>query len=354
MSFIEAGQALGDYVVKKLISSAPLGEVYFAFDEHNNKDVVITLLAEAVCLNDPLYQQLKEDFNRLKNINNPLIPHSHNIIEEKDFRYFVSNIPQNTTCLSDVIKSGNVLAQETAISVIRKIAAALEDIWENHGAIHSSLRPENILVNEMNEVYILNFGLEESVDSCLRATVESSKNLRKHLNLNRYRCPVMAQTKEYSCRSDMYSLGICFYEILTADEPFISTESAIVTHLLHDESKIDNLIKRDFPINVIDLIASMIATDPELRPKRWHDVVKDLDSMKQSKMFKTLKAPDKEIVIESNPQPSSVFIISIVILIMALILFLLSILLTNKLLTMESDFIQEFASINAFLQIQLS
>ena len=335
MAVINTGEKLGSYIVQRTLCSGPLGDTVFAYNGEDNAEVAITIVNQSIVSNDLIYEEFKQDFDRLAKVTHPSIASVDKIHQEGDLHYFISKIPPSSKSINDVLKSGKVLELESAVSVINKIATALNSAWDQYGVIHSSLRPENLIVTPANDVCILHFGLEESIDSTLRSTVESSKNLRRYLNVNRYRCPFMSQSKDYNCRSDMYSLGVCFYEILTADEPFISSEAEIVTHLLHDESKIDNLIKRDFPIKIVELIAAMIATDPERRPKSWQEIINILETMNQSNTFRTVNAPEREIIIDSSTKPSSIFIITIVILIMAFILFLLSILMTNKLITQD-------------------
>ena len=335
-SSLSIGSAIGEYIVQEALTNSPIGDYCFGFHYSTNAPVMICQLSSLLHQDQLLFQQFQNDLKRLQIIKHPSIAELEKSFEFENNFFYVLKLPENGKTIFEVLKSGEVLEENTAVSVVLSIAETLNDVWQIFGLVHSSLRPENIFVTPDNNVLILNFGLEESINKSTRSTVDSAENLGRTLEINRYKAHDKVKN---TIKSDIYSLGICFYEMLTCGEPFEFDDKEIVSHLIHDDVDKNNLLE-DSGISSpsIALISKMIAIDPERRPSKWHFIIEELAKIANPGKFKTTtirksmksKLANEEIIIESEPKKGSLLMLILVVFVMVMISLLISVYLANS------------------------
>jgi serine/threonine protein kinase len=134
---------------------------------------------------------------------------------KQDAQIFIAMTFVEGESLSDIIKREKYLPVKNAIYIAWQIARGLEYAHER-GVIHRDIKPSNIMIMKNNEVCIIDFGISLSTDS-LRHTQAGMT-----MGTPEYMSPEQCQNKNVTLQSDIYSLGIVFYEMLSGDPPFVS------------------------------------------------------------------------------------------------------------------------------------
>jgi serine/threonine protein kinase len=271
-----AGSQLGPYLVQALVHEDGLAEVYRARDTRLNCDVALQLTQSPIGSDG--FVRFMEACRRSALFSHP------NVLAVYDFGwhdsrpFLVSELLQGET-LRARMASGR-LATVTAAAVAMQIADGLEAAHLS-GFVHAELRPENIFVSACGRVKILNFGPprslaetlelfeQDSADSVTRAVV---------VNALAYMSPEQARAASIDPRTDIFSLGLILYEMVTGVAPFrrnspIETLVAVVgddpTEELHDHLSV--------PYDLRRLIRRCLEKDPERRVQSARDVRSSLE-----------------------------------------------------------------------------
>ncbi len=165
---------------------------------------------------------------------------------------------------------------DKAHTIMKNTAAALRDVHQN-GLIHRDIKPDNILVNPAGDVKLIDF-----------STVIKCSNLSQFLSLGRktsgtpsYISPEQIANKRLSPSADIYSFGATLFELLTGRPPFISdTQDALLKQHLQAKPKPVHRYNREVSTDLDKLISSMLAKDPDQRPRDMAEVCTRLSRMK--------------------------------------------------------------------------
>lgn len=200
------------YKITSLIGQGGMADVYLAYDSILKRDVAIKLLRESLA-DDPVHvERFRREASVVASISHP------NIIEIYDFgedhnQYYIAMeyVPGQT--LKDLIIIRNHLSNEEAINIMKQIVSGVACAHE-HGVIHRDLKPQNILVTNSGVAKIGDFGIA-SISALTKVTQGDTIMGSLH-----YISPEIAKGEQATNQSDIYSLGIMFYEMLTGKVPF--------------------------------------------------------------------------------------------------------------------------------------
>ena len=172
------------------------------------------------------------------------------------------------------LKRQGRLPLDQVLNIAHKLCDAL-DAAHSEGIIHRDLKPQNILVDKDNNVYISDFGLAKS----LEAGVAKMTHTGQLLGTPRYMSPEQVQGKEADYRSDLYALGLIFYEMATGTVPFTS-ESVYQTMLLRTQERPKDpvLLNPELPEFLGQIIMRCLETDPAQRYQSAREILHDLDA----------------------------------------------------------------------------
>ena len=175
--------------------------------------------------------------------------------------------------LSDIIKREKTLPVKNAIYIAWQIARGLEYAHER-GVVHRDIKPSNIMIMKNNEVCIIDFGISLSTDS-LRHTQAGMT-----MGTPEYMSPEQCQNKNVTLQSDIYSLGIVFYEILSGDPPFVSVAGSNSHAILykHLNEKPASLKKKNASVSTAleKIIDKCLEKDTANRYANFSEFIKDL------------------------------------------------------------------------------
>jgi len=234
-----SGTNLGRYKIDKKIGAGGMGEVYLAHDERLNRNVALKVLLPEFCCDAERVQRFKTEAKAASALNHPSIITIHEI-DEDDEKLFIATEYVDGETLREKIRKQELTLLD-AIKIAEQIADALAVAHEAH-IVHRDIKPENIMIRGDGYAKILDFGLAKpTVLHPLSGAEDATLQMIKTqpgmvMGSVRYMSPEQARGKETDARTDVWSLGVVFYEMLCGKNPFEGeTVSDSLAALIHVE-----------------------------------------------------------------------------------------------------------------------
>jgi serine/threonine protein kinase len=249
-------QKLGKYNIVGKIGKGAMGEVYKGHDPILNRFVAIKIIADTLGTDADLVERFKREARNAAQLNHPNIITIFDFVEEEGHLYMVMELLEGQD-LKELIKSGVPLTMEQILGIMEQIADGL-GFAHSRGVIHRDLKPANIHVSKNGQVKILDFGLvhEASSDMTKTGQVMGTPN---------YMSPEQVQGLRVDPRSDIFSLGAVFYELLTRKKPF-SADSIHATMFKVVQGDREPLAQyTHLPKPLVSMVDRALDKDPEGR-----------------------------------------------------------------------------------------
>jgi serine/threonine protein kinase len=252
------GTPFGRYRLVELLGQGGMGEVWRALDtETNNRTVAIKLLAPHLAQDDVFVQRFRREADAAARLSNPHIIPIHNY-GEIDGRLYVDMRLIEGRDLQEVLAAGP-LPPARSVEIVGQIAKALQ-ASHRVGLVHRDVKPSNILVDQDDYAYLIDFGIASDVT---RAKLTKTGMLVGTLA---YMAPERFTTGSAGAGADVYSLACVLHECLTGMQPYPgdSAEQQISGHLTQDPPKPSRL-NATLPEAFDEVIARGMAKDPAAR-----------------------------------------------------------------------------------------
>lgn len=212
---IKSETQLGKYIVKRPIGKGGMADVYLAKDTVLGRDVAIKVLPPEMAQNKEWLARFNQEVLATANLFHPNIVTVYDVGHEQEVHFYAMEyLPSGD--LKQRIEQG--LTVHLALRYLRQIAEALE-YAHRKGFIHRDIKPENILFDEDGHAKLTDLGIAKAIKDSQLVT-----NSRQSVGTPRYISPEQAQGESIDERSDIYSLGIVFYEMLTGEVPYDDKE----------------------------------------------------------------------------------------------------------------------------------
>src|SRR5918998_2830201 len=248
------------YTRGELLGSGGMAEVYLAHDEVLDRDVALKVLTERHARNEESVERFRREARSAAFLNYPNIVSIYDQGCSEDGTYYIAMeyIPGGT--LKDRILSEGPLDPDTATELSLQVAQALGHAHE-HGVIHRDIKSRNILLTEAGYAKVTDFGIARAATA---TTTSSRSNLV--LGTPGYISPEQAMGESVDPRSDLYSLGVVLYEMLTGTLPY-GGESPVSMALKHvdEPPRSPREANPNVPASLNALTAKLLAKDPEDR-----------------------------------------------------------------------------------------
>lgn len=250
------GQLLNErYRIKSRIGGGGMANVYLGYDIILKRDVAIKVLRPEFA-NDPEFiERFDREALAATSLAHPNIVSIYDVGEEGDIFYIVMEYVDGET-LKDYVKKHGKLSVEETIDIMEQLTSAIQHAHEN-GLIHRDIKPQNILIDRSGKIKVTDFGIAVA----LSATALTQTN--SVLGSVHYLSPEQARGGKATKLSDIYSLGIVFYELVTGELPFTgqSPVSIALKHL-HDETPSVRKLNPAIPQSVENIILKATAKNP--------------------------------------------------------------------------------------------
>lgn len=259
------------YKIIKHIGQGGMADVYVAYDNILKRDVAIKVLREDLN-NDPVsVMRFKREASASTSLSHPNIVDIYDVGEFRDHYYIVMEYIKGHT-LKEVITKRGALMVDEAIAIMKQLVSATLEA-HRRGIIHRDIKPQNVLVKADGSVKMVDFGIALASGS-MQLTQSDSIMGSVH-----YLAPELAKGEQASEQSDIYSLGIVFYELLSGDVPFKANQ-AVQVALMHMKNKMPNVkdINPSVPQSVENIILRATSKDKAFRYKNCEEMLLDLNT----------------------------------------------------------------------------
>jgi eukaryotic-like serine/threonine-protein kinase len=264
------GTSVGRFLLRERLGRGGMGEVYRAEDTKLNRSVAIKRMSDAV-RSDPDYRRrFAKEAERASQLSDPHIAALYDILEEKGDIFLVMEFVEGSNLRQ-------LLVRETKLKDFLTLAIqAAEGLRAAHARqiVHCDIKPENIMISTSGVVKILDFGVARQLTGGQGLTSFTSETI-KLSGTPGYMAPEVMLDEAPDQRSDIFSLGVVFYEALSGDHPFRKrTVFETADSVLHTEPAALNSVGVEQRLS--EIIGRMMAKDPAQRYQNVNDVVTDL------------------------------------------------------------------------------
>ena len=264
------GRLLGNrYEILEKVGDGGMATVYKARCTLLNRYVAIKVLKSEYINDETLSKKFATEAQAAASLSHPNIVSIYDVGKEENISYIVMELVEGKT-LKDIIKEEGKLHWKKACKIAHQISQGLEHAHKNH-IVHRDVKPQNIIVTSDLNVKVADFGIAKAATS---ATITISGDTMGSVH---YFSPEHAKGGLTTNKSDIYSLGIVLYEMLTGILPF-NGESPVSIALKHvqEEAKKPSEIEMSVPTSVNNIVMKAIQKDPNLRYQNIADMALDL------------------------------------------------------------------------------
>lgn len=290
---IEKGQKINDrYEIIKSIGEGGMANVYLAYDTILDRRVAIKVLRGDLSNDEKFVRRFQREALSASSLSHPNIVEMYDVGEDNGIYYIVMEYIEGKT-LKQLIKKRGSLTLSEAIDIMLQLTDGISHAHDSY-IIHRDLKPQNILIKEDGMIKITDFGIAMALNSTQLTQTNSVMGSVHYLP------PEQASGKGSTIRSDIYSMGILFYELLTGSLPF-KGENAVEIALKQLRDDIPRIRKKNpaIPQSVENVVLKATAKNPKNRyadAKEMHaDLLSVLNDERMDEKRIVFKYPEHEL-----------------------------------------------------------
>jgi serine/threonine protein kinase/formylglycine-generating enzyme required for sulfatase activity/predicted esterase len=279
------GTKFGPYEIQSLLGAGGMGEVYRARDTRLQRTVAIKVLPAKLSSDPDLHARFEQEAKSISGLQHPNICVVHDIGSQDGVDFMVMEYVAGQTLDKLIPPSG--MATDLALRYAIQVAEALARA-HSAGIVHRDLKPANIMVDESGLVKVLDFGLAKLAapapgtigdDATIATMAAMATTPGMIVGTVAYMSPEQAEGKRIDARSDVFSFGAVFYEMLTARRAFEGQSgAALLSAVMRDDPKPVSEVKRDVQPEVRRIVTRCLKKDPAARYASGAEVAQELKS----------------------------------------------------------------------------
>ena len=262
----------GRYQIIQSLGQGGMAHVYLAIDQKSNKNVAIKVMHDDLSDDPVLIKSFDAEARATSSLYHPNIVRVIGFGQDQGHRYIVQEYVEGSS-LKELINQNGALTWQHAVLIAIQIGLAL-DYAHRHGLVHRDIKPQNILITKERFAKVTDFGIAQAIKSNTSTLTSGISFGSVH-----YASPEQARGTIMGERSDIYSLGIVMYEMVTGHVPFESdTPVAIAIKHLQEIAPSVSLINSKIPRGLDQIIMKCIQKSPDNRYQNARELVDEIDS----------------------------------------------------------------------------
>lgn len=282
------GKIIGNrYEILKECGNGGMATVYKAKDHVLNRAVAVKVLRDEYTTDADFIKRFNSEAQSAASLQHPNIVSIYDVghEEENNLYYIVMELIKGKT-LKEIINKDGTLSWKWAVNIAIQIASALEVAHKN-GIIHRDIKPHNIIITEDGVAKVTDFGIAKAVSNSTITAFGTT------IGSVHYFSPEQAKGSITDAKSDLYSLGVVMYEMLTGKVPFdADTPVSVALKHMQEEPVAPIEINKEIPTAINDIVMKAMQKDPLARYQSATEMLADLGA--------ALKDPDGDFVIIEN------------------------------------------------------
>ncbi len=293
MSFLTPGSRLGRFEISSVLGQGAMGVVYLANDPQIGRPVAIKTVRPGMDRDETaieIEERLRKEARLAGRLQHPNIVTIYDVGRDGD-DYFIAMEYVEGKSLTRYLVAPDDLPLSAKIAIVRQTAEALAHAHER-GVLHRDIKPGNILIARDGRVKVTDFGIGRFTNAATSDLTRTGQMIGSPA----YMSPEQVRGEKLDGRSDLFSLGVVLYELLTSVRPFPGESiTTLVYQILHTEPRDPLELKANLPPATREVMARLLAKQPEKRPADAHAFQKELSRIetiqRESEMTRRAVAP---------------------------------------------------------------
>jgi tetratricopeptide (TPR) repeat protein/predicted Ser/Thr protein kinase len=257
------------YEILELLGQGGMGAVYKAHDIELERLVALKLIRPDLASNPEILRRFKQELILAREVTHRNVIRIFDLGQAKGFKFITMEFVEGRD-LRAILRERGKLPPEEAVRIISQVCRALESAHAA-GVVHRDLKPQNIMLDAKDRVYVMDFGIAHSLET------PGMTQTGALMGTPEYMSPEQAKGIKVDPRSDLFSLGIIFYELLSGISPF-KADTALATLLKRTQERAQPPAEVDptIPKAISDVVMKCLEIDRDLRFSTAREILEDL------------------------------------------------------------------------------
>jgi Tol biopolymer transport system component len=266
------GKELGPYKIEKLLGAGGMGEVYLARDNKLDRMIALKILPWHFLADGDRIARFKREARALSSLNHPNLITIYEVGEANGLHFIATEFVEGQTLSS---LRGKLSVKEL-LSIVAQVAEALAAAHQS-GVVHRDIKPDNVMVRPDGYVKVLDFGLVKLVEASSGRHDVANTELGVAMGTLSYMSPEQAAGEPIDHRTDIWSLGVVLYELVTGQRPFTGeSRQATINGILSNEPAAPSALNPNLPSELDQVLNKALEKDRELRYQTASDLRADI------------------------------------------------------------------------------
>jgi serine/threonine protein kinase/Tfp pilus assembly protein PilF len=279
---LRSGQVLGDrYEILQLLGEGGMGAVYKAMDRELERPVALKLMRPELAAIPSILARFKQELLLAQQVTHKNVIRIYDLGETEGVKFITMEFVEGED-LRELIQEKKKLSPEDSVEIIQQACRGLEAA-HSVGVIHRDLKPQNIMRDRTGRILVMDFGLARTVGG------DGMTQTGAVVGTVEYMSPEQSLAKDLDQRSDVFSVGLILYEMLTGDRPF-KAESAVASLIKRNSESAIPVSDHDgtIPRALSNIVSKCLERNPNLRYQSATELLRDLDAWKGNHADATL------------------------------------------------------------------
>jgi tetratricopeptide (TPR) repeat protein/predicted Ser/Thr protein kinase len=277
-AMLQPGDLIGArYEILSTLGRGGMGAVYKALDREVGRTVAIKLIRPELASDPAMLARFKQELLTSTQVTHRNVIRIYDIADADGMKFITMEFVEGNQ-LRQILPDNGKLPPEKAVEIIRQVCLAL-DAAHSAGIIHRDLKPPNIMQEaKTGRIVVMDFGIARSIES------EGMTQTGALIGTIDYMSPEQSMGKALDQRSDIFSVGLIFYELLTGNMPY-KADSAMASLLRRNQERAIPVVQLDtsIPKGLSDIVAKCLERDVDQRYQNVQEILSDLDAFQGSR-----------------------------------------------------------------------